>query len=373
MNTKINIEQTKHEFEKSFQAGAFYNKQTQDDSHLEAILHFLPVQPEMKILDLGTGTGYLAFELARAYPQVEITGLDIVEKALESNRKRAKTEGLVNLHFVSYAGVELPFKDSSFDLVVTRYALHHFPVIEETFREISRVLKSDGKLFLSDPAPNENDTERFVDEFMQVKPDGHMKFYTKEEWMQLGDSMGLKFTNGFETSIRFPRKRDTALVYEDMISRHKEAVIQSYAVEFLGDEVWITEKVNNLLFEKTGELTKQIGGDLKKVSVHAIVERIKKMERYLDEVSETWNHCPKEVSKDADIQKKVQELTQYLDGGQWLQDYEADERGELPADLKCGVLSQDALYNLLCEIEEVRRNGKSITVKEVLEKGDNHE
>ena len=37
----------------------------------------------------------------------------------------------------------------------------------------------------------------------------------------------------------------------------------------------------------------------------------------------------------------------YYTSGEWREDYEADERGELPPDLKRGVLSQDALYDLL--------------------------
>ena len=41
------------------------------------------------------------------------------------------------------------------------------------------------------------------------------------------------------------------------------------------------------------------------------------------------------------------ELREYYENGQWLRDYEADERGELPGDLKRGVLSQDGLWDLL--------------------------
>ena len=45
------------------------------------------------------------------------------------------------------------------------------------------------------------------------------------------------------------------------------------------------------------------------------------------------------------------ELIDYYENGQWLTDYECDERGELPKDLKRGVLAEDTLYNLLTEIE----------------------
>ena len=41
------------------------------------------------------------------------------------------------------------------------------------------------------------------------------------------------------------------------------------------------------------------------------------------------------------------ELRDYYENGQWLRDYEADERGELPRELKRGVLSQDGLWDLL--------------------------
>ena len=50
-------------------------------------------------------------------------------------------------------------------------------------------------------------------------------------------------------------------------------------------------------------------------------------------------------------QEKLRELNAYYTSGAWREDYEADERGELPQNLKRGVLSQDALYDLLAEAE----------------------
>ena len=68
-----------------------------------------------------------------------------------------------------------------------------------------------------------------------------------------------------------------------------------------------------------------------------IIERITHMEALYDRARET-GQIP-------------QALIDYYESGQWLKDYEADERGDLPRDLKRGVLSQDGLWNLLAEPE----------------------
>lgn len=53
-------------------------------------------------------------------------------------------------------------------------------------------------------------------------------------------------------------------------------------------------------------------------------------------------------------------LLDYMDSGTWLADYEADENGLLPADMKRGVLSQDALYDLLTEWEALQRKQRPV-------------
>ena len=56
-------------------------------------------------------------------------------------------------------------------------------------------------------------------------------------------------------------------------------------------------------------------------------------------------------------------LNEYMDSGQWLRDYEADERGEIDKDLPRGVLSQDALYDTLQELQEVLRSIRRLARK----------
>ena len=148
MDMRSSIEDTRKGFEESFASGEFYNRQTQDSDHMEKILRFVKIRGKMRVLDLGCGSGYLTFPMAKNNPDSEVIGLDIVSETLEANRFRANKEGIMHLSFVSYDGIDFPFETDSFDLVVTRYALHHFQDIEHSIEEMSRVLKEDGMLFI---------------------------------------------------------------------------------------------------------------------------------------------------------------------------------------------------------------------------------
>lgn len=224
-NIKNSIEATRKGFEQSFKEGSLYNKQTQNDAHLRQILKALNIKPGSKILDLGTGSGYLAFEIAKQFTACEVVGLDIVGETLEANKEAAIKKGLNNISFVAYDGIHFPFEDGNFDYVVTRYALHHFPKIEETFKEIERILKPKGQLFIADPTPCKEDNERFVDAYMQLK-------------------------NTFETQICFPRINESG--YEELIKRHSKEIIGRYKVYVTEDNkyIYITQNVLNLTFEK---------------------------------------------------------------------------------------------------------------------------
>lgn len=83
------------------------------------------------------------------------------------------------------------------------------------------------------------------------------------------------------------------------------------------------------------------------------IERITLMEFYLDTIQKALEINPGFLKKEAPAGIMLQELTEYYENGQWMADYEADEAGLLPSDLKRGVLSEDGIYNLLFEIEQM--------------------
>ena len=58
------------------------------------------------------------------------------------------------------------------------------------------------------------------------------------------------------------------------------------------------------------------------------------------------------IRTDDALQKLLADLMDYYENGLWLYDYELDEQGLLPPNLKRGVLSQDAVYNFLDDLNE---------------------
>lgn len=77
------------------------------------------------------------------------------------------------------------------------------------------------------------------------------------------------------------------------------------------------------------------------------IERIRLMESHLDAAVVAIEELSAALEKYIAVQPRMRELDEYLDSGEWRRDYDADEAGLLPADLKRGVLSEDGLFNVL--------------------------
>lgn len=83
------------------------------------------------------------------------------------------------------------------------------------------------------------------------------------------------------------------------------------------------------------------------------VERIEKMEACLDASEAAIWGLSQALSAYEEVQEAYDRLIGYYGSDQWMQDYEDDEAGKLPKELKRGVLAQDAVYDLLTENREL--------------------
>ena len=71
------------------------------------------------------------------------------------------------------------------------------------------------------------------------------------------------------------------------------------------------------------------------------------MEQHLDRASQAVIRLSAALDDYAEAQEAIRELSAYYGSNDWKQDYADDEQGLLPHDLKRGVLSEDAIWNLL--------------------------
>lgn len=104
-----------------------------------------------KILDVGTGTGSLAIELAKSFPGVEVIGLDLSDVVLQLARDNAQeSEVSPRVAFEHGDAEDMPFEDKAFDLVISSNTLHLIENPIRMFDEMQRILKPTGKFLISD-------------------------------------------------------------------------------------------------------------------------------------------------------------------------------------------------------------------------------
>lgn len=84
------------------------------------------------------------------------------------------------------------------------------------------------------------------------------------------------------------------------------------------------------------------------------IDRITHMEALFDKSEEVVRRLDQALEDFAALQPAIAELEAYYTSSQWRKDFEADEAGKLPKDLKRGVLSEDGLWNLLGDWERLK-------------------
>jgi ubiquinone/menaquinone biosynthesis C-methylase UbiE len=106
---------------------------------------------EGKVLDVGTGPGTLVRQLARELPGLQVYGIDLSEDMIELARAHARHEHLEErVQFESSDVAHLPYPDQCFDVVVSTISMHHWSELAQPLRELYRVLRPGGRVWIYD-------------------------------------------------------------------------------------------------------------------------------------------------------------------------------------------------------------------------------
>jgi ubiquinone/menaquinone biosynthesis C-methylase UbiE len=125
------------------------------------------LSPPRRALDVGCGTGVVSIVLANR--DFEVTGIDHSEEMLAIAREKAVREGVIDrCTFLTGDVRDLPFGDGEFDCVTCQGLLHHLEDIEPCVREMARVLRSGGALYISEPTSDRTPAKRVLEGVWQL-------------------------------------------------------------------------------------------------------------------------------------------------------------------------------------------------------------
>lgn len=103
------------------------------------------------VLDVGTGTAQIPIELCRQSPTIRLTAVDLADEMLAIAGRNVKAAGLAGrIALEKVNGRELPYANNQFGSVVSNSIIHHIPNPIDCFREIVRVCRAGGSLFVRD-------------------------------------------------------------------------------------------------------------------------------------------------------------------------------------------------------------------------------
>ncbi|MDJ0846489.1 class I SAM-dependent methyltransferase [Crocosphaera sp.] len=146
------------------------------------LLSYLSLPHPAYVLDLGCGTGRLLNRLAANFPDLQGIGVDLSPRMLKEARETNQHHP--RLIFTRGNAESLPCADNEFDAVFNTISFLHYPNPQQVFKEVSRVLKPQGRFYLVDYI------RLYSLDSIPFSPGG-INFYSPQEREAFADNVGL--------------------------------------------------------------------------------------------------------------------------------------------------------------------------------------
>jgi ubiquinone/menaquinone biosynthesis C-methylase UbiE len=168
--------------------------------HLQWVVDRLRLLPHVEVLDVAAGTGLLSRAIS---PRVKrVVALDITPEMLAQGQSEADRLGITNISFEQGAAEALPYPTASFDMVVTRFSVHHFKTPEVVIREMCRVCRHGGTLVVIDIVSSE-DEELAVrhNNVERLRDSSHTQALSPSGLKKIMEDAGAKILNYYSREV----------------------------------------------------------------------------------------------------------------------------------------------------------------------------
>jgi ubiquinone/menaquinone biosynthesis C-methylase UbiE len=207
-----------------------------DGFHLSKIVEITGVKENQRVLDVATGSGFLALEFAKKTKNV--TGCDITRNMLLHAREKQKNSGLDNIDFLLCDVESLPFPDGAFDIVSCRFAFHHFPDPKKALLEMRRVSRQ--TMVLVDGVSSEDpEKSKFHNDIEKMRDASHVRINALSEIKNMFEDIGavIKDISHWEIPQDFDEWIKRAGTDEETIIKIRRLMDESVANDSTGLQV----------------------------------------------------------------------------------------------------------------------------------------
>ena len=156
---------------------------TDREKYMSLLIKSCNLKSNYHVCDVGTGTGKVAYELAKYCSKV--TGIDFSDEMLEIAMEKRKKS---NIFYENINAEKITYRDDYFDAVVSRMAFHHIDEHEVAIKECVRVLKPGNKFVISEGVPPQG-ARHFYTEMFKLKE--KRRTYTIDDLVELLQYGGL--------------------------------------------------------------------------------------------------------------------------------------------------------------------------------------
>ncbi len=151
--------------------------------YLDSMVNLINPKKHEIALDVATGAGHTAFELAKYVDMV--IAIDITQDMLLQAQSILKERKFSNVELKNMDASHLDFPDEYFDIITCRFAFHHFNNLDVAIKEIYRVLKPGGRFYILDCSVIDDEAVSIINEMEMLRDDSHVHSYSPKQWQNI--------------------------------------------------------------------------------------------------------------------------------------------------------------------------------------------
>lgn len=161
-----------------------------NQEYLQWMVRGMDLRPDYQVLDVAAGTGLLSRAIA---PHVQqLIAIDATLEMLWRGKSETEQSRISNISFQQGYAENLPYADNSFDLVVCRFAIHHFASPFRQIKEMTRVCRHGGKVAVIDlVSPSDEELAPIYNHFERLRDPSHVNALSPAELQKLLANAGL--------------------------------------------------------------------------------------------------------------------------------------------------------------------------------------